>query len=125
MSSCVRHLLADGLGWILVRRRARKGKAKAKVDFNSVVLCSSPSSVFSSSHFGAVCSSTNTLQLQAAMASSCFAEDSFNGAVSERCWHDVEITFNDVVDGCRSGRRPLAGVLGAAQNNLKGAVAAC
>ena len=59
--------------------------------------------------------------LPAAMASSCFAEDSFNGAVFER-W---DITFNDAVAGCRSCRRPLAGVLGAAVNNLKGAVAAC
>ena len=39
---------------------ARKGKAKAKVDFKSGVLCHSPNSVLSSSHFEAVCSSTKT-----------------------------------------------------------------
>ena len=81
VSSCVRHLLgnADGLGWVLVRTRARKGKVKEKVHLNSGVSCHSPNPVLSSSHFEAVCSSTKTVQLQTAMASSCFAEASFNG----------------------------------------------
>ena len=70
------------------------------MNFNSVVSSDSPNSVFSSSHFEAVCSSTYALQLQAAVASSCFAEDSSNGAVSERPCHAAENNLKDAVAVC-------------------------
>ena len=85
MSSCVPHLLgnADGLGWVLVRKRARKGKKKEEV--STKVLSGTSISVFSSSLF-------KPPQLQAAMvgARSASTEGTFKGAVSE-CGSGVSV----------------------------------
>ena len=72
----------------------------------------SPNSVFSSSLVEAVCNSTSTLQLQAAVASASFAEDSFNGTV--RPCDAGENNLKNAVAVCRPRRRSLAGVPGAA-----------